>query len=126
MDLASDMEMQISRIIGCFAMLFVLGVVVGRPALAQDWSLPPLPAKRHAFDYLLGKWNFSQEGHIPQFKAKGTGTFSRMGDGFTIFDEYRDNGAGGTRFLGETYRAYNPDKSSWTLKPRNMRLPRSV
>ena len=107
-----------------FALLLMLGVVVSRP-VAQDWSLPPLSAETHALDSLLGKWNFSQEGHIPQFKAKGTWTFSRMADGFMILDEYRtDNGAGGTAFLGETYRAYNPEKNVWTFEATQYAAPR--
>jgi len=114
-----------SRIRCGFVMLLMLGVVVSRPALAQDWALPPLPAETHALDSLLGKWNFLQEGHIPQFKAKGTWTFSRGGDGFMIFDEYRtDNGSGGTAFLAETYRAYNPEKNAWTFEATQYAAPK--
>ena len=114
-----------SRITYSCAMLLMLGIAVTGPAVAQDWSLPPLPAETHALDPLLGKWNFSQEGHIPQFKAKGTWTFSRMADGFMIFDEYRtDNGSGGTVFLAETYRAYNPEKNAWTFEATQYAAPK--
>jgi hypothetical protein len=113
------------RIACGLALLLILGVAVCRPAPAQDWSLPPVPTGAHAMDSLLGKWNFSQEGHIPQFKAKGTWTFSRMGDGFMIFDEYRtDNGSGGTAFLGETYRAYNPERNAWSFEATQYAAPR--
>jgi hypothetical protein len=106
-----------SRIICIFAMLLMLGIAVSSSAFAQDWSLPPLPAETHVLDSLLGKWKVSQVGHTPQFTAKGTWTFSRMADGFMVFDEYRtDNGTGGTAFLGETYRAYNLEKNAWTFE----------
>ena len=106
-----------SRFMSGFALFLTLGAAVGRPVLAQDWSLPPLSANTHALDALLGKWSFTQEGHVPKFKAKGTWTFSRAGDGFMVFDEYRtDNGSGGTLFLGETYRAFNPEKNAWTFE----------
>jgi hypothetical protein len=122
---SSDKEMNMSRVIYGFAALLMLGIAISTSTLAQDWSLPPLPTGTHALDSLLGKWHFSQEGHIPQFKAKGTWTFSRMGDGFMIFDEYRtDNGSGGTVFLGETYRAYNPEKNTWTFEATQYAAPK--
>jgi hypothetical protein len=126
------------RIICRFAVLLILGVAVIRPVLAQDrtqapsteeirtLTLPPLTEETHAWDSLLGKWNFSQQIHNPEIKLKGTWTFSRMGDGFMIFDEFRtDNGAGGTVFLGETYRTYNPDKKTWTFEATQYANPRS-
>jgi len=117
--------MHMSRWMRGFALLLIAGAALTGLALAQDWSLPPLPAETHALDSLLGKWNFSQEGHAPEFKAKGTWTFSRMGDGFVIFDEYRtDNGSGGTAFLGETYRAYNPEKNAWTFEATQYAAPK--
>jgi hypothetical protein len=34
-----------------------------------------------------------------------------------IIDEFRSfNTSGGTALLGETYRAYNPDKKTWTFQ----------
>jgi hypothetical protein len=119
-----------------FAVLLVLGVAVGT-VLAQDrtqapstaeirtLTLRPLTEETHAWDSLLGKWNFSQQIHNPKVNLKGTWTFSRMGDGFMIFDEYRtDNGAGRTLFLGETYRAYSPDKKAWTFEATQYATPK--
>jgi hypothetical protein len=124
-----------SRMIGRFAVLLILGVAVVT-VLAQDrtqapstevirtWTLRPLTEETHAWDSLLGKWNFSQQIHNPEVNLKGTWTFSRMGDGFMIFDEYRtDNGAGRTLFLGETYRTYNPDKKTWAFEATQYATP---
>jgi hypothetical protein len=124
-----------SRMMCRFA-VFVLGIAVVTPLFAQDqtqppltekirtWTLRPLTEETHAWDALLGKWNFSQQVHNPEVTLKGTWTFSRMGDGFMIFDEYRtDNGAGGTLFLGETYRTYNPDKKTWTFEATQYATP---
>jgi hypothetical protein len=118
-----------SRMVCRLAVLLIVDVAIITPLLAQNrtqppsteeirtLTLPPLSEETHAWDSLLGKWNFSQELHNPEIKLRGTWTFSRMGDGFMIFDEYRtDNGEGGTLFLGETYRAYNPDKKTWAFE----------
>jgi len=114
-----------SRVMCGLALFMILGAALSRPTFAQDWTLPQVTAETHALDALLGKWNFSQAGHIPEFKAKGTWTFSRMGDGFMVFDEYRtDNGAGGTAFLGETYRAYNPDQKTWSFVATQYAAPK--
>ena len=114
-----------SRMIG-IALLLLVVLELSTPALAQDWTLPQATAETHAFDSLLGKWNFVQDLHNPQYpKAKGVWTFSRIGDGFMIFDEYRtDNGSGGTVFLGETYRAYNPDTKTWSFRATQYASPR--
>lgn len=113
-----------SRMIKITLLLF-LGVVICSPLDAQDsplhpqdWPLPELTADTHALDSLLGKWTFVQDLHNPQYpKLKGTWTFSRGGDGFMVFDEFRtDNGSGGTAFLGETYRAYNPKTKTWSFR----------
>ena len=126
-----------SRMMRCFAVLLILGIAVIAPLLAQDRKPPsteemrtltlrPLTEETHAWDSLLGKWNFSQQIHNPEVNLKGTWTFSRMGDGFMIFDEYRtDNGAGGTLFLGETYRAYNPDQKAWTFEATQYATPKA-
>jgi hypothetical protein len=128
-----------SRMMCGFAVSVILGVAVVAPVLAQDrtqappseairtWTLRPLTEETHAWDSLLGKWNFSQQIHNPEVTLKGTWTFSRMGDGFMIFDEYRtDNGAGGTMFLGETYRTYNPDKKTWAFEATQYATPHFV
>jgi hypothetical protein len=123
-----------SRMKCCFAALLILGVAVVAPVLAQDrapsadvirtWTMPPLTQETHAWDSLLGKWNVSQQAHNPEVTLKGTWTFRRMADGFMIFDEYRnDNGAGGTMFLGETYRTYNPDKKTWAFEATQYATP---
>jgi hypothetical protein len=135
----SALEMHMSRMVCRSALLLILSVAVIRPVLAQDrnqppsteeirtLTLPPLTEETHAWDPLLGKWNFSQQIHNPEVNLKGTWTFSRMGDGFMIFDEYRtDNGAGGTLFLGETYRAYNPDKKIWTFEATQYVAPNKM
>jgi hypothetical protein len=127
-----------SRMTCRLAVLVIWSAAVIRPVLAQDrtqapsaeeirtWALPPLTEQAHALDSLLGKWNFSQEIHNPEITVKGTWTFSRTGDGFMIFDEYRtDNGAGGTVFLGESYRAYNPDKKTWTFEATQYAAPKT-
>jgi hypothetical protein len=126
-----------SRTMCRFAVSFILGIAVVTPLLAQDRTQPPsteeirtltlrpLTEETHAWDSLLGKWNFSQQIHNPEVNLKGTWTFSRMGDGFMIFDEYRtDNGAGGTVFLGETYRAYNPETKTWTFEATQYATPK--
>jgi len=88
-------------------------------------TLPPLTAETHLLDSFLGKWNFTQELRtLPGIKLTGTWTFSRMSDGFMIFDEFRTaNGVGGTIFLGETYRAYNLDTKAWTFEAVNYVAP---
>jgi hypothetical protein len=127
-----------SRMTSCFAGLLILGVAVvtllaqdqTQPSLTEKmrtWTLRPLTEETHAWDSLLGKWNFSQQIHNPEVTLKGTWTFSRMGDGFMIFDEYRtDNGAGRTLFLGETYRTYNPDKKTWAFEATQYATPHFI
>lgn len=118
------------------AVLLLLSSAVVTPLLAQDRTQPPstevirtltlrpLTEETHAWDSLLGKWTFSQQIHNPEVNLKGTWTFSRTGDGFMIFDEYRtDNGAGKTLFLGETYRTYNPDKKTWAFEATQYATP---
>lgn len=112
-----------SRMMRGFSMSLILGIVVTRPALAQDLklqdlTLPKITAETHAMDVLLGKWNCSWNPYGAQFKnVKVIWTFASVGDGLMVYDEFRaDNGSGGTSFLGETYRAYNPETKAWTFR----------
>jgi hypothetical protein len=97
----------------------ILGAGATVSATAQEPVLPQVPAETHALDSLLGRWTFVEELHKPQFppKLKGKWTFSRSGDGFLVIDEFRSlNRLGGTALLAETYRAYNPDKKTWSFQ----------
>jgi hypothetical protein len=117
--------MNMPRMIGVALLLAVVGAV-SMGALAQDLTLPQVTTETHALDSLLGKWTFVQDLHNPQYpKAKGMWTFARVGDGFMVYDEYRtDNGSGGTIFLGETYRAYNPETKTWSFRATQYASPR--
>jgi hypothetical protein len=107
-----------SRMIRYVVALLVVGAAVAMSAPAQDWDIPPVSSETHALDSLLGKWTFVEDLHNPQYpKLKGTWTFNRSGDGFTILDEFRlFNTSGRTSLLGETYRAYNPDTKTWSFQ----------
>src|SRR5580698_3457044 len=109
--------MNMPRMIGVALLLAVVGAV-SMGALAQDLTLPQVTTETHALDSLLGKWTFVQDLHNPQYpKVKGTWTFNRSADGFMVIDEFRSfNGSGGTALVGETYRAYNPDKKTWSFQ----------
>lgn len=116
-------EMYMSRMLRGFSMLLILGIAVTKPALTQDlklqdMTLPKITAETHALDALLGKWNCLWNPYNTQFKkVKVIWTFASVADGLMVYDEFRaDNGAGGTPFLGETYRAYNPETKAWTFR----------
>jgi hypothetical protein len=99
--------------------MLLVGAAVAVSATSQEPVLPQPLAETHALDSLLGKWTFVEELHNPQYppKLKGTWTFDKSGDGFMIIDEFRSfNTSGGTALLGETYRAYNPDKKTWSFQ----------
>jgi hypothetical protein len=125
--------MFMSRMMRFFALLLILGIAMTRPALAQDVKLqdfpfPKITAETHAQDALLGKWNCLWDLHSTRYtrKVNVKWTFTRVGDGLMIHDEYRaDNGAGGTVFLGETYRAYHPEKKTWTFQATQYVAPES-
>lgn len=114
-------------------MLLILCIAAIRPALArdvrlQDFTFPKITAETHALDPLLGKWNCLWDLHSPRYKkkAKVIWTFASVGDGLMVHDEYRaDNGSGGTVFLGETYRAYNPETKTWTFQATQYVSPQS-
>jgi hypothetical protein len=100
-------------------LLLIAAASAGASAVAQEPILPPAAADTHALDSLLGEWTFVEELHKPQFPPKltGTWTFTRSADGFMVVDEFRSlNRAGGTALLAETYRAYNPDKRTWSFQ----------
>lgn len=107
-----------------FATLLALGIAVTRPALTQNVSLqsfhlPKITAETHALDAVLGKWNCLWDLHSARYKrkVKVIWTFAGAGEGFMVHDEFRaDNGSGGTLFVGETYRAYNPVTKAWTFQ----------
>jgi hypothetical protein len=109
-----------SQMIRSFAfLLLIAGAAITASSIVQEPVLPPLPAETHALDSLLGTWTFIEELHNPKYPSKLTGTwaFNLTGDGFMIIDEFRSfNGSGGTALLGETYRAYNPDKKAWSFQ----------
>jgi hypothetical protein len=101
-----------------FAMTF-MGLASPVASSGQEPVLPRPPAETNAFDFLLGKWTFVEEPHDPRFppKVNGAWTFSRSADGFMVVDEFRTfNSSRETVLLGETYRAYNPDKKMWTFQ----------
>lgn len=102
-----------------FLILLVFSLTFPVVIFAQEPVLPRPPAETHAFDSLLGKWTFVEEPHDPRFprKINGGWTFARSGDGFMVVDEFRAfNSSHETVLLGETYRAYNPDKKMWTFQ----------
>jgi hypothetical protein len=102
-----------------FAVLLIAGVAVAMSGIEQQWVIPHATSETHALDSLLGKWTFEEDLHNPNHPDKLTGiwTFTRSGDGFMIIDEFRSlNTSGETALLAETYRAYNPDKKSWTFQ----------
>jgi hypothetical protein len=107
-----------SRMLLGVALLLIGCVAVGVPAIAQQWDIPPVSSETHALDSLLGKWTYVEDLHNPRYpKVKGTWTFDRSADGFMVIDEFRNfNGSGGTAVLAETYRAYNPDKKTWSFQ----------
>jgi Neuraminidase (sialidase) len=111
-------EMDMSRMLCGVAVLLIVAVGEVPSATAQAWALPQASSETHALDSLLGKWTFVQDLHNPQYpKVKGTWTFNRSADGFMVIDEFRSfNGSGGTALVGETYRAYNPDKKTWSFQ----------
>jgi len=100
------------------AVLLVAAVAVAVSAVAQQWDIPAVSSETHALDSLLGKWTYVEDLHNPQYpQVKGVWTFNRSADGFMIIDEFRNfNGSGGTAVLAETYRAYDPDKKTWSFQ----------
>ncbi len=121
-----------SRMMCGLAVLLILVIEVTRPALTQDLkpqdlTLPKITVETHALDTLLGKWDCLWDTLNPQFKkVKVIWTFASVGDGLMVYDEFRaDNGFGVTAFLGETYRAYNPQTKSWTFRATQYVSPQS-
>jgi opacity protein-like surface antigen len=98
--------------------LVVVSVALAMSAVAQQWDIPPVSSETHALDSLLGRWTYVEDLHNPQYpQVKGLWTFYRSADGFMVIDEFRNfNGTGGTAVLVETYRAYNPDKKTWSFQ----------
>jgi hypothetical protein len=112
------MEADMSRMMRGVAVLLIVGVAVAVSAAAQEWDIPQVTSETHALDSLLGKWTYVEDIHNPQYpKITGTWAFDRSADGFMVIDEFRNsNGSGGTAVLAETYRAYNPDKKTWSFQ----------
>jgi hypothetical protein len=112
-------SLAVSTILSTLTVIIVVGMTVTPPAIPQEPVVPKASAETHALDSLIGKWSFVEELHNPRYpaKLKGTWTFSRSGDGFMVIDEFRSfNTSGGTALVGETYRAYNPDKKTWNFQ----------
>jgi len=107
------------------AFLFLTGLTACLNAVAQNYTIPAIPAETHLLDPLLGKWTYVEDLHSPQhYKPSGTWTFSRGADGFVVSDEFRtDNGSGGTAVIVETYRAYNPATKAWTFQTTIYQAP---
>jgi len=107
-----------SRMMRGVVVLLVVAVAIAVSAVAQQWDIPPVSSETHALDSLLGKWTYVEDLHNPQYpQVKGVWTFDRSADGFMVIDEFRIfNGTGGTAVLVETYRAYNPDKKTWSFQ----------
>jgi hypothetical protein len=105
--------------------LLIAGVAVAVSAIAQEWVIPQVSSETHALDSLLGNWTYVEDLHNPRYpKVKGTWTFNRSADGFMVIDEFRNfNGSGGTAVLAETYRAYNPDKKTWSFQATTYQSP---
>jgi hypothetical protein len=106
-------------------LLLIAGVALAASAIAQEWVIPQVSSETHALDSLLGKWTFVEDLHNPQRpKVTGTWVFNRSADGFMVIDEFRNsNGSGGTAVLAETYRAYNPDKRTWSFQAITYQSP---
>src|SRR5262249_29905529 len=78
-------------------------------------------SETHQFDGLLGNWTFVEELNLKDPSAprtvKGAWTFFKAGDGFMVNDEFRTfRDSGETILLGETYRAYDPERKVWELQ----------
>lgn len=107
------------------AVFLIVGVVVAVSAIAQEWVIPHVSSDTHALDSLLGKWTYVEDLHNSKYpRITGIWTFNRSADGFMVIDEFRNfNGSGGTAVLAETYRAYNPDKKTWSFQAITYQSP---
>src|SRR5262245_4735869 len=77
------------------------------------------PAEASQFDFLIGTWDVVSEPNIAGVPEKvyGRWTAQKSADGFMVVDEYRiSDGSGGTAYLGETYRVYNPKARRWEYR----------
>ena len=86
---------------------------------SPDSSKPVPPPEASQFDFLIGTWDVVSEPNIPGVPAKvyGRWTAQKSADGFMVVDEYRiSDGSGGTAYLGETYRVYNPKAKRWEYR----------
>ena len=109
----------------CVALSLIAGLST-LPALAQEWTIPAVPAATHLLDPLLGRWTYVEDLHDAQHdRPKGTWTFSRSADGFIVSDEFRtSDGSGGTAVLVDTFRAYNPKTKTWTFQATIYQAPK--
>ncbi len=99
-------------LLSCAALLAVLGA-------APEPSTPAPPPEASQFDFLIGVWDIVSEPNIPGVpeRVRGRWTAKKSADGFMVVDEYRVfDGEGGTAYLGETYRVFNPSAKRWEFR----------
>ena len=96
----------------------VLALSVFPPAFLHAVPETP-PPEASQFEFLIGTWDVAEEPNLPGVPEKVTGrwTAERAADGFMVVDEFRiSDGEGGTAYLGETYRVYNPSAKRWEFR----------
>jgi hypothetical protein len=77
------------------------------------------PPEASQFDFLIGTWDVVSEPNVPGVPERvyGRWTAQKAADGYMVVDEYRiSDGEGGTAYLGETYRVYNPSVKRWDFR----------
>jgi len=86
---------------------------------SPELSAPAPPPETSQFEFLIGTWDIVSEPNIPGVpeRVRGRWTAQRSADGFMVVDEYRVfDDQGGTAYLGETYRVFNPSKKQWEFR----------
>jgi hypothetical protein len=94
----------------------LLAVLAAPP---ENSSTPVPPPEASQFEFLIGTWDVVEEPNLPGVpeKVQGRWTAQRAADGFMVVDEFRiSDGEGGTAYLGETYRVYNPSAKRWEFR----------
>ena len=88
-------------------------------APSPELTAPAPPPEASQFEFLIGTWDVVSEPNIPGVpeRVRGRWTAQRSADGFMVVDEYRVfDDQGGTAYLGETYRVFNPSKQQWEFR----------
>src|SRR5262245_51452749 len=99
------------------AAFLLLAAPITRASPDPSTLTPPPEASQ--FDFLIGTWDIVSEPNVPGVPPKvyGRWTAQKSADGFMVVDEYRiSDGSGGTAYLGETYRVYNPKAKRWDYR----------